>query len=772
MPGPLSRIRIVAFIATVGASSFAAAQPPAPVRLRARTFVPPANVHAAAGSSRSDRTARPGMPASRDSSVAGARRHLLIQFDGAVAPADLSALRAAGAIPLRYVPDNTVAVSAATSFDASRLKRARWVGELTASDKISVDSARDISGDAPRYPLTAIEFHPDLTRAAVDARLSAAGVARVPAARLAAHVALIATDRTAIERLAADEAVAWVYPAMSDAVAGAALVCEGLVSPQGVVANYAAVGDGWDGPGNGSVDLSYFLSGGSNDLSPSLQMGEIVRAVGEWSRHVAVRWRPAAAPGEARSLAMFWGPADHGDGFPFSPDVLAHAFYPAPPSPEPLGGDIHFNDLFDWGAGDPARYDVFSVALHESGHSLGLAHSSDPEAVMYPMYRGIVSGLGADDITAIQSLYAPAPGSLPEGWHETAIGGATAGGAIERNGTMTISASGRDVWDAADDFRFVSRTLHGDGDVVARVDSLAASHRWAKAGIMIRAGQSPGAPHAFMLVSAGKGLAFQRRKAMDGLSTSTEASTGAAPHWLWLSRRGNRFEAYAAVDGGPWRLIGADTIAMPPGVLAGLALTSHDVGVTATAVFSSVSIASTAVWTSSDVGAVGVAGSWAAAGGQIRVTGAGADVWDTADAFQIVWRPLAGDGEIVARVAAVQFTRAWTKAGVMIRESLDAGSPHAFMIVSAGKGYAFQRRVASRGASFHTPGGDGTAPHWVKLTRSGDLLSAFRSADGQNWTLVGSEIIPMGRVVMAGLAVSSHTPTAASQATFENVQIR
>jgi hypothetical protein len=78
----------------------------------------------------------------------------------------------------------------------------------------------------------------------------------------------------------------------------------------------------------------------------------------------------------------------------------------------------------------------------------------------------------------------------------------------------------------------------------------------------------------------------------------------------------------------------------------------------------------------------------------------------------------------------------------------------------------------SGGQSFHTPGGEGAAPQWVKLTRKGDLLSGFRSADGESWTLVGSEIIPMGRAVMAGLAVSSHTSTAASQAVFERVQIR
>jgi hypothetical protein len=729
--------------------------------------VPAANVTPMTGTNRP-----PGTPL-RSAAGTQARKHLLIQFTGAIGAADLSRLRAAGAIPLRYVPDNTVAISAPADFDPSGVARARWAGELLASDKISPDSARDLARAFPAYPLTVVEFHPDLVRNAVDERLTEAGVARVPAAHLPAHIALVATDPAAIAALALDDAVAWVYPATSDALAVSALVCEGLVSPQGAVANYATMGDGWDGPGTGSVDLSYFVSAGSRDISESLQSGEIARALAEWSRYADVRWWPAAGADQPRSLTIFWGPADHGDGFPFAPEVLAHAFYPAPPAAEPLAGDIHFNETFEWGAGDPSRYDIFSVALHETGHSLGLAHSSSPVSVMYPMYLGILSGVDEQDIAAIQTLYAPAtPPGLSAGWRETTIGTVNGGGAIERGGTFTISASGRDVWDTADDFRFVSRTLSGDGDIIARVDFLDAVHRWSKAGVMIRSGNGAGASHAFMLVSGGRGLAFQRRVVQDGVSISTDGGAGTAPQWLWLARRGARFEAYAAVDGGTWRLVGSATIAMGPDVMAGLALTSHDLSATATAVFSSVSIAAAPVWTGTDIGRVGVAGSWSDGGAQIRVAGAGADIWNVADAFQFVWRPLSGDGEIVARVASLQYTREWTKAGVMIRESLDPGSPHGFMLVSAGKGSAFQRRVESGGLTQHTSGGVGRAPQWVKLTRSGDHLSAFRSSDGATWTFVGSEIIPMGREVLAGLAVSSHTPTVRSLAVFDSVLIR
>ena len=176
-------------------------------------------------------------------------------------------------------------------------------------------------------------------------------------------------------------------------------------------------------------------------------------------------------------------------------------------------------------------------------------------------------------------------------------------------------------------------------------------------------------------------------------------------------------------------------------------------------------------WSNADVGTTGAAGSAGAAGGTFTVTGAGADVWGTADALQYAYRTLSGDGSIVARVASVQNVASWTKAGVMLRGSLTAGSAQAFMLVSGAKGLAFQRRLADGNTSVSTAGTLSTAPRWVKLTRSGSTISAFESADGATWTLVGSDTFTLGATVDVGLAVSSHVTGTLATATFDNVTV-
>jgi hypothetical protein len=176
-------------------------------------------------------------------------------------------------------------------------------------------------------------------------------------------------------------------------------------------------------------------------------------------------------------------------------------------------------------------------------------------------------------------------------------------------------------------------------------------------------------------------------------------------------------------------------------------------------------------WATADVGAVGAAGSASGDLSALTVDGAGADVWGTADAFRFVYTTLDGDGSVVARVSSEEYVADWTKAGVMLRETLAPGSKQASMFVSPAKGLAFQRRTTSNGLSASTSGGTGKAPYFVRLTRTGNTVTAAKSIDGSTWTIVGTDTIAMAATIYAGVAVSSHAAATLATVNFTSTTV-
>jgi hypothetical protein len=178
-----------------------------------------------------------------------------------------------------------------------------------------------------------------------------------------------------------------------------------------------------------------------------------------------------------------------------------------------------------------------------------------------------------------------------------------------------------------------------------------------------------------------------------------------------------------------------------------------------------------APWIHRDIGAIGIAGTALSAGG-VTVKGSGADIAGTGDAFHFAYQTLAGDGEIIAKLNSITNTAAGAKAGVMIRESINADSKYAMMLVTSGSGASFIRRTSTGGSTSTTSGG-GTivAPHWVRLVRSGSTIYAFRSLDGVSWTAVGNSSITMTNPVLIGLAVTSQNIGARCDAVFQSETI-
>ncbi|MBI1840676.1 MAG: putative Ig domain-containing protein, partial [Verrucomicrobia bacterium] len=174
-------------------------------------------------------------------------------------------------------------------------------------------------------------------------------------------------------------------------------------------------------------------------------------------------------------------------------------------------------------------------------------------------------------------------------------------------------------------------------------------------------------------------------------------------------------------------------------------------------------------WTTRDIGAVSDTGAASYASGRFTVVGSGADIWNSADEFRFAYQLASGDCSVVARVASMGSTDPWSKAGVMIRESLTDTSKHASVFVTPSSGVAFQYRSSTGGSSANANTTGLAAPYWVKIVRSGNTFTAYRSSNGSTWTTMGSTTIIMGSTVYIGLAVTSHKDGDLCPAVFDYV---
>jgi beta-xylosidase len=254
----------------------------------------------------------------------------------------------------------------------------------------------------------------------------------------------------------------------------------------------------------------------------------------------------------------------------------------------------------------------------------------------------------------------------------------------------------------------------------------------------------------------------------------------ALPVWLKLVRSGNTFSGYLSTDGSTWTQVGTNqTVTMAANVYIGLAVNSATNSALATATFDNVSISSTpanslpAPWLHQDVGQIGVAGSATYGNGTFAVQGSGAQVWDTADGIHFVYQPLSGNGTIVARLLTLQGGTSVESAGLMVRETLTAGSTNVYTGLGNQSLIYFDERVTTGGLTTSQSTVSPVAlPIWLKLARSGNTFSGYLSNDGLNWTQVGtSQTVSMAANVYIGLAVNSATNSALATATFDNVSV-
>lgn len=160
---------------------------------------------------------------------------------------------------------------------------------------------------------------------------------------------------------------------------------------------YALQGSKW-----ASNELSYRISKYPRRVKDRVAVDkEIARAFKMWSDVSPLTFTHKKTGPVNIDIQFVRG--EHGDGDPFNGPggTLAHAFFPR------YGGDAHFDDEEKWTIDEYTGVNLFQVAAHEFGHSLGLSHSDVRRSLMAPFYRGFEPGfqLDRDDIDGIQSLY-------------------------------------------------------------------------------------------------------------------------------------------------------------------------------------------------------------------------------------------------------------------------------------------------------------------------------------------------------------------------------
>jgi len=339
--------------------------------------------------------------------TAAGATHLILQFERYPDAGIRSELESRGIRVLEYVPDNALLVAAAGA-DLGGLP-VEWSGALETADKISPQLDQQTAG-----PLL-VEFYSDVPPDVARSVVVELGFDVIENPSVLPGQLVVTGAHSDIGNLAARDEVKYILPAAPELAAGEPMAgCSGAVAEAGLIGDYVLVGTGWPKDQSGRVALTYFVRSLTEKLDPSVARSEVDRALHEWTKYANLTISTGQQESGLRAVDILFARGAHGDAYPFDGPggVLAHTFYPSPPNSEPIAGDIHLDADEAWATGKSV--DLFSVALHEAGHALGLGHSDRPGAVMYPYYK-LSAGLADDDIAAIQALYGKPGGSSASG---------------------------------------------------------------------------------------------------------------------------------------------------------------------------------------------------------------------------------------------------------------------------------------------------------------------------------------------------------------------
>src|SRR5262249_25913422 len=154
-----------------------------------------------------------------------------------------------------------------------------------------------------------------------------------------------------------------------------------------------------------------------------------------------------------------------------------------------------------------------------------------------------------------------------------------------------------------------------------------------------------------------------------------------------------------------------------------------------------------------NLGQPAVSGSLSFENGAYKITAGGTDIGDSADEGFFAYQTVTGNFDFALRLAGVSPSDPWAKAGLMARETLDAGSRHASVLATPGlAGSFFESRASTDSGATLSGSALANYPNtWLRLRRAGTTFSGYSSFDGQTWSPLGSVTLSMGTTMYLGI---------------------